>query len=128
MKSSIKLKLISLFLIISILPFSIIGVISFNNSKDEIENIAFNQLTSIREMKSQEVMQYLLSLDKSILSYSQNKMIIDATKELKRDYYKVESENKIDKKTIDESLKSYYDNEFIVRLNENTNMNKNSSQ
>lgn len=128
MKNSIKFKLISLFLLIAIIPFGIIGTISFNNSRDEIQKIAFNQLISIKELKAEELMEYLKSLDKDILTYSQNKMIIDATKEFKRDYYKVTGENEIDKNNINNSLKSYYENEFIVRLNENSNMNKTASE
>ncbi|MGD9732483.1 MAG: ATP-binding protein [Desulfamplus sp.] len=53
--STIRTKLLAAFLILSLIPFSAVGILSFVTSSKAISSIAFEQLSSIRETKKVQV-------------------------------------------------------------------------
>ena len=53
--STIRTKLLAAFLILSLIPFSAVGILSFITSSKAISSIAFEQLSSIRETKKVQV-------------------------------------------------------------------------
>jgi methyl-accepting chemotaxis protein len=52
---SFSVKLISVFLFISIVPALIIGFLSMNNASDGLEEQAFNSLRAVREIKANQI-------------------------------------------------------------------------
>ena len=59
-------KLVFTFLSLSLTPLIIFAVISINMAKDSIQSQAFNQLESVRTIKSAQISNYLLSLKASL--------------------------------------------------------------
>lgn len=117
MKIGIKLTLI--FVAISMLSVSIIGWISYQQGKTGLQEESFNRLTAVREMKASQIEDYFVQIENQIISYSQNRTVIDAMKALKTGFDAVPSE--IDSTHHDlENLHQYYEEEYIVRLNENS--------
>ncbi len=53
--STIRTKLLAAFLILSLIPFSAVGILSFITSSKAVSSIAFEQLSSIRETKKVQV-------------------------------------------------------------------------
>jgi len=54
----LKTKLVALFLILSIVPLSIVGIVSYNNGKDSLEAEAINRLTVAGALKENRINGY----------------------------------------------------------------------
>lgn len=115
----IGLKLTLTFVAISLISVSIIGWISYLEGKTGLEKESFNRLTAVREMKASQIEDYFVQIENQIISYSQNRTVIEAMKEFKEGFDLAPSE--IDPTHHDlANLHKYYEDEFIVRLNENS--------
>jgi methyl-accepting chemotaxis protein len=55
---TLKTKLLSVFLIVGIVPIIITGILSLNRASNALEEQAFNQLESVREIKKVEIEEY----------------------------------------------------------------------
>ncbi|MCT4632210.1 MAG: HAMP domain-containing methyl-accepting chemotaxis protein [Firmicutes bacterium] len=129
MFKSIKYKLVIAFMIVALIPFGIVSFISFQNSKAEIEEIVFNQLTAIRENKADQIESYFEEIDNQIITFSESRMIIDAMKEFKETFYQVSQE--ATDQQYEEALKGTHDyikNKFLPRLNENLSSSKSAQE
>ena len=56
---SLSKKLISAFLLVGIIPFSILGFTALNNASSALEKQSFNQLEAVREIKKAQMENYL---------------------------------------------------------------------
>lgn len=117
MKIGIKLTLT--FVAISLISVSIIGWISFQEGKTGLQEESFNRLTAVREMKSSQIEDYFEQIENQIVSYSQNRTVIEAMKEFKKGFNLVPSEFDSTYHDVN-NLSEYYESEFITRLNENS--------
>lgn len=79
----------------------------------------FDQLKSITMARKRSVEYYFDIIRNQILTFSENKMVIAAMKEFKEAFFKL-SENSSAPGSLKESLRKYYEDEFIPRLNENS--------
>lgn len=100
---NIRTKLMFFFLVLSLLPFSVIEMISFMNSNRAISSLAFNQLTRIRDTKKVQVENFFTEQKKDL------GFLIEAVKSLKQ--VGVERLNSVhnNKKT---ALNQYFSNCF----------------
>ncbi|CAG5082716.1 SpoIIE family protein phosphatase [Parvicella tangerina] len=115
----IGLKLTLTFVAISLISVSIIGWISYQQGKTGLQEESFNRLTAVREMKASQIEDYFVQIENQIISYSQNRTVIEAMKDFKEGFKLVPSE--IDSTHHDlEHLHQYYESEFIDRLNDNS--------
>ena len=116
------------FLIILLISITVIGSLSFNNSKKSLEESAFNQLTAIRETKKENIESYFDQIRNQILTFSEDKMIIDAMKEFKEVFHEIKEESEILDEQINEyaeSNRNYYQDEYLTRLNPNVDRKRN---
>lgn len=125
---SLKTKLIGLFLILSLVPLTILGLLAYNDASSALENQAFNQLTSVREAKGRQIEDYFQQINDQITTFSQDHMITDFAKDLKEAFWEIDqgitdSEYKI----MESSVRKYYEKEFIPRLNKNIGESKSIS-
>lgn len=121
MKRTIRTKLTFFFLLVGIIPFSVMAMLSYIQSKQEIEYIVFSELTALRQTKAYQVENYFSQISSAIITTSNNLMTVDAMKEFDDAFKKVDSESKIGMiNTYKENLQLYYQNEFIPRINEAT--------
>ncbi|MBD3331866.1 methyl-accepting chemotaxis protein, partial [candidate division GN15 bacterium] len=74
----INTKLIAVFLLIGILPAGIIGLISVNNSSNALEEKAFDQLVSLRDVKKGQVENYFGERLGDVSVLSTNPTVIEA--------------------------------------------------
>ena len=81
----------------------------------------FDQLRSITMTKKRSIEYYFDIIRNQIITFSENTMVISAMRELKEAFFKL-SENHDQEKSffMKESLRNYYADEFIPRLNENS--------
>lgn len=81
----------------------------------------FDQLKSITMAKKRSIEYYFDIIRNQIITFSENRMVITAMKEFKEAFFKLSANELNEKDTlIAASLRKYYDQEFIPRLNENS--------
>jgi GAF domain-containing protein len=89
----------------------------------------FDQLRSITLTRKRNIEYYFDIIRNQILTFSENRMVVDAVKEFKTAFYQIDSgipEREL--LAMRKNLESYYRNEFIPRLRENTDAQEKPEQ
>ena len=103
----------------TLLVLLISAIVSFNLSRDAIETKIFDQLTSVREIKGQQIEDYVESIERQIVTYSGSPAVIDAMQLFRNAFDKISvSSQRTSAVDVDalERLDSYYRDEFFPRL------------
>jgi methyl-accepting chemotaxis protein len=93
-KWTLSNKLLLLMTVSGALPFLIFSYLSLITLKEGIINLNQNRLVSIRETKKLQIEDYFKQIKKQIITYSSNRMIIDAMKEFKVAFFAIEEGSK----------------------------------
>jgi PAS domain S-box-containing protein len=120
LKIGAKILLLTVSLTITVIIISLI--VSNYSTHLALEKAAFDKLTAVREMKSQQIEDYFLSIQNQMLTFSEDQMIIDAMRSFNDSFRSIRGElvPRIDDYAGAESaLQRYYEEEFIPRLAEN---------
>lgn len=89
----------------------------------------FDQLRSINSTKKRNVEYYFDIIRSQILSFAEDIMVIDAVRDFKEAFYKLGYESSPQQQeAYQQSLREYYDAEFIPKLNDTTNFSARSDQ
>ncbi len=110
----IKTKLIFGSTLIALVPVAIVSVlvgwVAISSSHSALELKAKDQLVSVRDMKKSEIERYFTMLRNQVLTFSNDRMMIDAMRLFTPAFrnYRKESTIKVNKG----SLENYYDQEF----------------
>ena len=120
-KTRIKTKILLALLLLGIMSVSITGWLVYVNAKNALEKSHFNQLTAIRETKRRQIETYFNQIRNQIITLSENQMIVDAMTQFKNAFMDFEMNDEIVSKieTYTSSIESYYQDEFLPRLNAN---------
>lgn len=113
-RSSLKVKLIAAFLVIGLLPFSIIAYVSLSSSSKTIREDSFGRMLSVREVKANQIEEYFDSIRKQILTFSTNVAVVEAAQSF-IDAFKTfpeQSNFSENLKGKQEKLKAYYTDKF----------------
>jgi methyl-accepting chemotaxis protein len=108
-------KLLVAFLAVGVIPFAVIGVISLLKASSALEKQAFAQLESIRDVKKKQVARYLQTVKDQMLTFSEDRMIIDAMGQFGQAFADFKPENGItpeDLQSMRQRLFTYYKNDF----------------
>ena len=119
---SIKTKLLSSLLLVGILSIVVIGWQGYQSGKSSLRQSSFNQLTSVRATKARQIESYFEQIRKQVLTFSENRMIIDAMKEFKASFHTVIEANEVSESELagmETSVRRYYEQEYLTRLNPN---------
>lgn len=116
---SIANKLFFAFLALTIVAIAATSAISFKQSRDSLKEAAFEQLTSVREMKAFQIEDYLWFISNQVVTFSSDQMVIDTMRGMASAFHVIESElapiaQEISK--IDADQEAYYEQEFLTRL------------
>ncbi len=88
----------------------------------------FDQLKSITSTKKRNVEYYFDIIRSQILTFSEDRMVIEAIKAFKEAFYNIDQGiTASQQNSYRESLNDYYSNEFIPRIKDNTNFTANAS-
>jgi len=111
-------KVLLAFLSVTFLAIMSVAYISYFSAKDSLENTIFNQLVSVREIKATQIESYFGFINRQLVSFSKDKMIVNAMQEFKAAFYKLPDEfaGKLSVDNINLSLNNYYQTEFLSRL------------
>ncbi len=81
-RGSLRGKLILLFLLVSLIPLVVLGVIAYSLSQNALEVEAFNELETVRNLKAAQIETYFESVDQDILLLAELPILEDAMKDL----------------------------------------------
>ena len=79
----LKAKLLSAFLAVGIVPFTILAVIALNRADNALSKQAFDQLVSVRDIKKFQIQRYLQTIADQAVTLSGDRMIMEAMSRLK---------------------------------------------
>jgi PAS domain S-box-containing protein len=120
---SISVKILAVTLGTTILVLLVSGIISFIMSRDSIESKIFDQLTSVREIKGQQIESYAKTINGQIKTLSSSPTIIDAMRRFRLNFRhqltRAQSEA-VPGADPHLGLLAYYQQEFFGRLRPNT--------
>jgi len=113
----IKTKLITGSIVLATIPVILISIIidtvAMNDSHEALQLKAQQQLTSIRDIKKTGIENYFKLLGNQVVTFSNDRMIIDAMNEMKEAYSTfVEQTDLGNIDSLKSELKKYYVNEF----------------
>src|SRR6056297_3328925 len=80
---SLKFKLITIFILIGLIPFGVIALISWNNSKTAIEEQVIDKLQAVQQIKTNQLSSFFDERKGDITVLSENQTLINALKAFK---------------------------------------------
>ena len=121
-RHKISTKILGVAVGIAISTLLVSGLVGFSLIRDAVETQAFEKLTAVREMKAQQIEDYFGFIRRQILTLSEDRMIIDATREFRAAFDSFEEgvgSSAQDPEADFSRLRDYYTDEFLPRLNAN---------
>ena len=76
----IGVKILIILSSVAIVAVGINGYIGYTAAKTSLEEESFNKLTAIREMKANQIENYFEHIRNEVITFSEDRMIIDAMK------------------------------------------------
>ena len=120
---SISVKILAVTLGTTIIVLTVSGIVSFMMSRNAIEDKLFDQLTSVREIKGQQIENYVDSINRQIITTSESLVIVEAMYKFRAafDLIGKQAENhELHDQTMQSNLLTYYRDEYFGRLRPNT--------
>lgn len=115
MNFNLKSRLLFQFLLIGITPLLMMGSLSYYLASQAFEVAAIEKLESVQEVKKNAVEQYFKTIENQMLTFSENRMIVEASKDFKESFFNFGSDNSWDEGQISnmrDELRRYYRNDF----------------
>lgn len=123
---SLRTRLILVLLGCGIVPLVVVGLSNYSTAnhgmnsisdkaRQSLTNSAEEQLTALREVKKQQIVDYFETIRKQIQTFSENKMVVDALSTLRPAFREFQSNAQIEGdrvKELRDELYTYYANEF----------------
>ncbi len=116
----ISTRVIIILSFVAIVSVGINGYIGYTTARKTLEQESFNKLTAVREMKANQIQDYFTGIRDQIITFSEDRMIVDAMKEFKAGFNEINSNFGVDY-TLDaeERLRNYYMTQFMSRYTKN---------
>ncbi len=122
-RKSIYFKINLVLIVISIISVFAIDFISYSSGSKAIQKVTFDHLTSLREAQKRTIQDYFSHIRHQIQTFSEDYMIQEALKEFTQAYNELDDVAETfsygELQYMEESVKNYYNNEFLPRLNPN---------
>lgn len=122
LKHKLPLVCIAMAMVPAIIVSVTIGNRSYENGRSAIEDQAKAQLISIRDIKKQQIEDYFNTIKNQVLTFSNDRMIIDAMREFRPAFSNYRNEtgfNNPDRANT--ALKNYYQNAFLGEYRQRNN-------
>lgn len=121
-RMTIRSKILSILATVAIVSAGVTAVTGYRTARTALETEAFRRLTAVREMKAQQVEDYFRQIADQVVTYSEDRMIVDAVRAFTRSATTVGAELGVGaarQTAIDAELRLHYQNEFVPRLEDN---------
>ncbi|MGB3376263.1 MAG: adenylate/guanylate cyclase domain-containing protein [Microbacterium sp.] len=117
---SIQSKLLVMLLAVSLCSAVIVGVIGFLNGRDSLRAAAFEQLTSIRDLRAEAIQREFHSLQQGVRLDSRNDSAVEAAKAF------VEAFAELDGQPVDDddlaAVRAFYEESFVPALEDRSGL------
>ncbi len=120
----LSLKFMVAFLLVGMIPLSAMGLLVLNRSGIALRNLAFNQLTSLREVKKNQLARYFETLENQAITFTEDRMIVSAMQEFKKAYHQFSTDNGLlpaDIESLRRRLAIYYQDDFSSAYQQSNN-------
>ncbi len=110
-----RTKLSATLIIACLVPLSIASVSQIFVAKDAIHEQAFNQLDSLAAVKKGQVESYFSQIRDQVITYSENRMIVDAMQDFRAAFDSYESESAVSAEELESyraTIRDYYSKQF----------------
>jgi methyl-accepting chemotaxis protein len=107
------------FIAIAIVAVGVTGFIGFTIAKNALQAESLNKLTAVREMKANQIEDYFQQISGQVVTLSEDRMIVEATKAFDDSYRENDSELDRSQEEVGEAankLRGYYSEEYLSRL------------
>jgi len=118
----IGVKILVILSSVAIVAVGINGYIGYTAAKTSLEEESFNKLTAIREMKANQIENYFEHIRNKVITFSEDRMIIDAMKAFKEGFRKVDTELGLGEAQINDmksKVMQFYKLNFLQSLKAN---------
>jgi PAS domain S-box-containing protein len=115
-----KILLVTVSITLAVLLIS--TMVSNYSTRIALEREAYNRLTAVREMKSRQIEDYFQSIHNQVRTFSEGQMVVDAMRTFSAAFQSLPEEltpRLDDYRDADASLRTYYESEFLPRLDAN---------
>jgi methyl-accepting chemotaxis protein len=112
------------FLLVGVLPLLVVGIAALKTSKTSLSNLACNQLISIRDIKKNQVLRYLQTINDQMLTFSEDRMVVAAMREFAGSFNALDRDNHYsdeDIQALKAKLATYYHQDFSAHYAELNN-------
>ena len=119
-KIATKILLVTVFITLAVIVVSL--MVSNYSTRKALEQEAFDRLTAVRELKSQQIEDYFRSIHHQVITFSEDRMIVDAMRSFSEAFRSLQGElvpRSADYEGSGDAVESYYREEFLPRLAEN---------
>ena len=120
---SLAAKLLVAIILISTISIATIATIGYFSSSAALQENSFNQLTSVREIKAQQVESHFDHIKGQIITFSEDRMIVEAMREFKKAFFDndhISSAPTTTQHLWQLQVQNYYEGEFLPRLQSNS--------
>ncbi len=114
---TLRTKLLTLLLTLSLGSIAVVGYLSWNQSRSALRDTVFNQLTGVRSSRAYQIESLFQRLRDHIATLSEDRMVVEAMVEFNRSFRGLN--NEYISSSWNETLVQYYTDEFFPRLSQN---------
>jgi methyl-accepting chemotaxis protein len=121
--TSIRFKIMFILCASAILSAGTIAFFGYRTARRAIEEQSFNMLTAVREMKAAEIESYFQTIVDQVVTFSGDLMVVQAMNEFDTTFGSLENDSTSGQSLatqMDTNLRLYYQQEFLPRLNANS--------
>lgn len=118
---SLKNTLVISYLLIGLIPLSLVSVASFYMASEEIEKQSFQQLEAVNAIKKKAITDYFHSIRDQVITFSENGMVVEAMRDFKpafEQYRAQRSYSDSDLSAKQSSVRDYYVKDFGAQYEE----------
>jgi methyl-accepting chemotaxis protein len=117
--SSLKIRLVTVFLLIALLPMASVAWLGYQQASSALEDEANAKLMAIREIKKSQIEGYFGMIAGQVQTLSANTAVIDAVQEFEAAFRDLPNELSLAGIEVeDSSLRNYYTSQFAPRYAE----------
>ena len=124
---SLSKKLISSFLLTSLIPIIVISSLMIKSSSEALTNEGRSKLIAVREAKGFQLEELYLTIFGQVSAMAQNKISVEALEKFENAFSKYSDEVELSSDVVNSNLKSFYKDEFGKRFSD-SNKNKTFNQ
>ena len=117
---SIQSKLLVMLLLVSLLSSAIVGVIGFVSGRESLRDAAFDQLTTIREMRSEEIEREFRTIQQGVTLDSRNASAVQGVSALIDGFAALQSSTLSPEQEAD--VLAFYEDSFVPALEERSGL------